>query len=107
MFPRPKQNGVDIGVGVLGEDHWLRRRHQRAAYLRLAPRRTLAAFFLGLGLGNAAFGAVADRARSPLRLYAKIEAGIALAGASYRGIGIPACVADGQRAAAMLTAAAT
>jgi oxygen-dependent protoporphyrinogen oxidase len=28
-----------------------------------------------------------------------LPAGIALAGASYRGIGIPACVADGQRAA--------
>jgi protoporphyrinogen/coproporphyrinogen III oxidase len=31
---------------------------------------------------------------------AGLPAGIALAGASYRGIGIPACVADGQRAAA-------
>ena len=28
--------------------------------------------------------------------------GIRLAGASYRGIGIPACVADGQRAAAAI-----
>lgn len=37
------------------------------------------------------------------RLVARIDAamppGIALAGASYRGIGIPACVADGRRAA--------
>lgn len=33
-----------------------------------------------------------------------LPAGIALAGASYRGIGIPACVADGQRAAAAVVA---
>jgi oxygen-dependent protoporphyrinogen oxidase len=31
--------------------------------------------------------------------------GLELAGASYRGIGIPACVEDGRRAAARLTAA--
>lgn len=31
-----------------------------------------------------------------------VPRGIALAGASYRGIGIPACIADGQRAAAAL-----
>lgn len=37
----------------------------------------------------------------------QLPAGIALAGASYRGIGIPACIADGQRAAAALTADAT
>ena len=34
---------------------------------------------------------------------AALPAGIAVAGASYRGIGIPACVADGQRAAAAVT----
>jgi oxygen-dependent protoporphyrinogen oxidase len=32
----------------------------------------------------------------------QLPAGIALAGASYRGIGIPACIADGQRAAAAI-----
>jgi oxygen-dependent protoporphyrinogen oxidase len=31
---------------------------------------------------------------------AELPPGIALAGASYRGIGIPACIADGERAAA-------
>lgn len=35
---------------------------------------------------------------------AALPTGIAVAGASYRGIGIPACVADGQRAAAALLA---
>jgi oxygen-dependent protoporphyrinogen oxidase len=33
-----------------------------------------------------------------------LPAGVALAGASYRGIGIPACVADGQRAATTVLA---
>ena len=33
-----------------------------------------------------------------------VPAGIHLAGASYRGIGIPACIADGQRAAARASA---
>ena len=33
------------------------------------------------------------------RIESALPAGIALAGASYRGIGIPACVADGRRAA--------
>ncbi len=36
---------------------------------------------------------------------AALPAGIALAGAGYRGIGIPACVADGQRAAATILSA--
>lgn len=36
----------------------------------------LAVFMGGLGLGSRAFGALADRARSPLRLYAGLEAGI-------------------------------
>lgn len=35
---------------------------------------------------------------------AALPAGLAVAGASYRGIGIPACVADGQRAAASILA---
>jgi oxygen-dependent protoporphyrinogen oxidase len=35
---------------------------------------------------------------------AALPPGIALAGASYRGIGIPACVADAERAAGMLVA---
>lgn len=35
---------------------------------------------------------------------AALPAGIVLAGASYRGIGIPACIADGERAAAALLA---
>lgn len=33
------------------------------------------------------------------RIEAALPSGVALAGASYRGIGIPACVADGRRAA--------
>lgn len=37
------------------------------------------------------------------RIEAALPAGIALAGASYRGIGIPACVADGRRAALQVT----
>jgi oxygen-dependent protoporphyrinogen oxidase len=35
---------------------------------------------------------------------AALPAGLAVAGASYRGIGIPACVADGRRAAATVLA---
>lgn len=38
----------------------------------------LAVFMSGLGLGSRAFGALADRARAPLRLYAALEAGIGL-----------------------------
>ena len=34
-----------------------------------------------------------------------LPATIALAGASYRGIGIPACIADGERAAVAVLAA--
>ena len=33
--------------------------------------------------------------------------GLALAGAAYRGVGIPACVASARRAAAALTAPST
>lgn len=36
------------------------------------------------------------------RIEAALPPGIALAGAGYRGIGIPACVADGRRAAALV-----
>lgn len=36
---------------------------------------------------------------------AALPTGLALAGAGYRGIGIPACVADGQRAAASVVSA--
>lgn len=38
----------------------------------------LAVFMSGVGLGSRAFGGLADRARSPLRLYAALEAGIGL-----------------------------
>ena len=38
----------------------------------------LAVFMSGLGLGSRAFGGLADRVRSPLRLYAGLEAGIGL-----------------------------
>src|SRR5512140_1088694 len=38
----------------------------------------LAVFMSGLGLGGRAFGGLADRARSPLRLYAGLEAGIGI-----------------------------
>lgn len=34
---------------------------------------------------------------------AALPGGLAIAGASYRGIGVPACIADGERAARMLT----
>jgi predicted membrane-bound spermidine synthase len=38
----------------------------------------LAVFLGGLGLGSRAFGALADRVASPLRLYAALEAGVGL-----------------------------
>ena len=40
----------------------------------------LSAFFAGLALGAAVFGRQADRAARPLRLYAALEAGVALLG---------------------------
>ncbi len=37
----------------------------------------------------------------------RVPPGLVLAGASYRGIGIPACIADGERAAAAIAAMST
>lgn len=65
--------------GLVYQVIWVRELGLLLGATATAAATTLAAFFLGLGLGNAAFGAVADRVRSPLRLYATIEAGIALA----------------------------
>jgi predicted membrane-bound spermidine synthase len=42
----------------------------------------VSAFFAGLALGGASFGARADRTSRPLRLYAGLELGIGLAGAT-------------------------
>ncbi len=36
------------------------------------------------------------------RIEAELPPGVALAGAAYRGVGIPSCIADAQRAAALL-----
>ena len=48
-----------------------------------AASTTLAVFFLGLAVGNAAFGRWSPRLRSPLRAYAWIELGIAVSAALY------------------------
>jgi predicted membrane-bound spermidine synthase len=40
----------------------------------------LSAFFAGLALGSAALGRIADRCQRPIRLYAALEAGVALLG---------------------------
>jgi spermidine synthase len=40
----------------------------------------VSAFFAGLALGGAIFGRIADRTSRPLRLYAKLELGVAAAG---------------------------
>ncbi|MFT5140814.1 MAG: spermidine synthase, partial [Rhodothermales bacterium] len=40
----------------------------------------VSAFFAGLALGGLALGRLADRARRPLRIYAGLEIGVALAG---------------------------
>src|SRR5262249_24968173 len=40
----------------------------------------LSAFFAGLALGGALFGRLADRAPRPVRLYALLEAGVAVVG---------------------------
>ena len=40
----------------------------------------VSAFFAGLALGSAIFGRLADRSRSPIRLYAGLEVGIAVLG---------------------------
>jgi spermidine synthase len=44
---------------------------------------TLVAFFLGLALGNHAFGRRAAASRRPLRVYAALELGVALAALAY------------------------
>src|SRR5437763_8202935 len=46
----------------------------------LSVSAVLAAFMGGLALGGLLFGRLADRTRRPLRLYAWLEAGSALAG---------------------------
>jgi spermidine synthase len=41
----------------------------------------LSAFFAGLALGGAVLGRLADRVTRPVRLYAQLEAGVAVLGA--------------------------
>jgi MFS family permease len=57
---------------------WQRLLHLVLGVSTLSVSAVLTAFLGGLALGGLLFGRLADRARSPLRLYSAIEAGIAL-----------------------------
>lgn len=67
------------GAGALIlEVAWFRRTAQVAGATSVAMAGVLAAVIGGMALGAYLFGRVADRARSPLRLYGLLEAGVAL-----------------------------
>src|SRR4051794_6506207 len=58
---------------------WQRLLHLVFGVSTLATSAVLAAYMGGLALGGLLFGRLADRTRRPLRLYALVEAGLALA----------------------------
>jgi spermidine synthase len=57
---------------------WMRQLELTVGATTAAVSALLAVFIVGLGAGARAFGPLADRSRAPLRLYALLEAGIAL-----------------------------
>jgi spermidine synthase len=89
------------GAGALIlEVAWFRRTAQVAGATSVAMAGVLAAVIGGMALGAHLFGKVADRARSPLRLYGLLEVGVALGAAlsptllalarpAFDGAGIP------------------
>ena len=64
-------------AGLVYEVAWMREASQRFGSTTLAVSTVLAVFFLGLALGSAFFGGVAQRSRRPLRVFAALELGIA------------------------------
>ena len=65
-------------AGLVYQVAWARYLALFLGHASYAVIAVLVAFMGGLALGNAALGAVADRVRKPLRLYAWLELGIAL-----------------------------
>ncbi|MCK6459669.1 MAG: spermidine synthase, partial [Planctomycetes bacterium] len=67
------------GAGALVlEVAWFRRTAQVAGATSVAMAGVLAAVIGGMAIGAHLLGRVADRSRDPLRLYALLEAGVAL-----------------------------
>ncbi len=67
-------------AGLVYEVVWMRLLTAVLGSTSAAIAAVLAAFMGGLALGSAAFGALVDRSRSPLRVFAGIELGIAATG---------------------------
>lgn len=64
-------------AALIYEVVWMRRLTVVLGATAPATAATLAAFFLGMGIGNGVFGALAARARRPLLWFAALEGGIA------------------------------
>src|SRR5437879_13648757 len=74
-----------VGSGfcaLVYEVAWLRMLRLVFGVSTAASAAVLAIFLGGLGLGGLLLGRRADRARSPLRLYADLETGVAVAAAA-------------------------
>lgn len=67
-------------VSLVYETLWVRQLGRVVGVEVHAVTIALSAFFGGLALGSACLGRVADRVRRPLRLYAQLEAGVAVLG---------------------------
>lgn len=71
---------VSGAAALLWEIAWFRRSAHVFGSSQLAMAAVVAAFLAGLGLGAQLFGARAERVRSPLRVYALCEVGVAVLG---------------------------
>ena len=65
-------------IGLIYEVLWIRMLGLVFGHTVFAVTTVLASFMGGLGLGGLVFGRIADRARSPVRLYGLLEIGIGL-----------------------------
>ncbi|HYM82391.1 MAG TPA: fused MFS/spermidine synthase [Candidatus Limnocylindria bacterium] len=68
--------GVSGALGLVDEIIWIRKASLVFGATTLAVSTVVAAFFLGLALGSAAFGRWSARIHRPLRAYAWLEAGV-------------------------------
>lgn len=73
-------------AGLVYEVLWMKELGLLFGNTSHAAATTLAAFFLGISAGSQVFGGLAERSRSPLRLYALLELGIALSALFYFGL---------------------
>lgn len=73
-------------AGLVYQVSWMRELGFLFGNGAYAVSTTLAAFFLGIAAGSAAFGGVAARTRRPLLGYAGLEIGVALAALLYFGL---------------------